>query len=101
MAASTARKEALYAEMAALRAKTSTPALIIAGRALEAEAPSPTRNLMLSQTIEELEQRYPDAAAAVTVAYDEADRKMIETSEFVDVSAIEVLAANIPLSDQI
>lgn len=101
MAASTARKAALYAEMDALCAKTSTAALLISGRALEAEAPSPVRNLMLARTTEELERRYPDAAAAVTVAYDEADRKMIETEEFVDVSTIEVLAANIPLSDQI
>lgn len=94
-------KESLYAEMAALRAKTSTLALILAGRALEAEAPSPTRNLALAQTIEELEQRYPDASAAVDKAYAEADRAMIETGKFVDVSTVDVLFANIPTADLI
>lgn len=94
-------KEALNAQMDALTARTPTLALVLAGRALEAEAPSPVRNLALARTIEELERRYPDASAAVDKAYAEADRKMVETGEFVDVSTIEVLHANIPLNVQV
>lgn len=94
-------KAAAFAEMDALCAKTSTLALLLAGRALEAEQPSPTRNLMLARTIEELERRYPDASAAVDKAYAEADREMIETGEYVDVSTVKVLTANIPLGDQV
>jgi hypothetical protein len=82
-------------KMQALLAKTPTRVLVESLPLLEAQERSPERNLVRGMTIEELERRYPQAAAAVESAYDAAEEQF-EAGEGGEVDYVAVLVAAIP-----
>jgi hypothetical protein len=53
-----------------LFARVSTQELVASLRTLDAQPPSPERNWSRAKTIEELERRFPAAAAIVGAAFD-------------------------------
>lgn len=84
------------AKLAALFARSSTPALVTSLLTLDAAKSSPERNWARAKTIGELERRFPEAAAAVEQAFDAAETD-IEQGGTGDVDYVAVLVAAIPL----
>lgn len=87
------------ARLAALFARTSTPALVTSLRTLDATATTAERRWARAKTIEELERRYPTASAAVEAAFEAAELR-IEAGEDVEVDYAAVLIAAIPASER-
>jgi hypothetical protein len=82
------------------RAKTaaqSTATLVTALRAIEAAGAKTTEEIMVRAWImDTLEERYPDASAAVEIAFDSAQLTLMETGVEPEVDYVAVLLANIP-----
>lgn len=85
--------------LANLFARTGTPALVLSLRTLDATATTPERRWARAKTIEELERRYPAAAAAIEAAFEDAEIR-IEAGEDVQVDYAAVLIANIPANER-
>lgn len=84
------------ARLAAVLARTGTPALVTALVALEAQPSSVERNMARAWTIDELERRFPAASAAVQDAFETAERAEAAGGAYVEVDYVTVLIANIP-----
>lgn len=82
-----------------LFARTTTPALVLSLRTLDATVTTPERRWARAKTIEELERRYPAASAAVEAAFDAAETR-IEAGEDVQVDYAAVLIAAIAESER-
>jgi len=83
-------------KMLALLAKTPTPTLVTALLTLEASHRSQEERLVRAMTIEELENRFPAASAAVAAAFD-ADEALLDAGVDTDgVDYVAVLIAAIP-----
>ena len=80
------------AKLAALFARTSTPALVTALLTLDKTADTPELRWSRAKTIGELERRFPDASAAVERAFDEAEGQ----EPYAEVDYVAVLIAAIP-----
>lgn len=85
--------------LAALFARSSTPALIGGLLGLEEMPPSPERNWSRAKTIEELERRFPGAAATVEVAFEKAELELVEGRGDGEVDYVAVLLAAIPAGE--
>lgn len=84
--------------LVARTAEIPTPALISALRLLEATAPRTPETILVRVTmIEELERRYPAAAAAVLAAFEAEDAAFERGEEVPSVDYVAVLTANIPV----
>ena len=83
--------------MAALLARTPTATLAGALRILKAKSDlTADERLAHARTVEELERRFPEAAAAVERAFDEAEALIEQGVEAEDPDYVGVLLANIP-----
>lgn len=86
--------------LAAVFAKSSTSALIGGLRILEATPASPEHRMVRAWTIEELERRFPEAAASVEAAFEAAELELIEGRGNGDVDYVAVLVAAIPANQR-
>jgi hypothetical protein len=90
----------MHASEAKARAKTAaqpTATLVTALRAIEAAGAKTAGEIMVRAWImDALEERYPDASAAVELALDSAQLALMETGVEPDVDYVAVLLANIP-----
>lgn len=90
----------LAARRQSLFAKTTTAAMVLALRTLDAiTEPTEEQSMARAWTIEELERRYPEASAAVEKAFDDAaitEAACAPNPTIVEVDYVAVLLAAIP-----